>query len=72
MKVDKTIEMPDGTLTFQGELTGQELDMVIMYGLNTLLALGVVTPTIINEDGEEEEPEQMTLDLGGADGSTLQ
>lgn len=70
MKVDKTIEMPDGSLTFQGELKAEELDMVIMYGLNTLLALGALKPTVIMEDKSEE---QMELDLEETDdGTTLQ
>lgn len=71
MLINKTVEMPDGTLTFQGELKAEELDMVIMYGLNTLMALGGLKPTIVNEDGNEEE--QMELDLEEpSNGDTLQ
>lgn len=70
MKVNKTIEMPDGSLTFQGELTAQELDTVIMYGLNTLLALGALKPTVVEVDGEEDDGQ---LDLFDSDGDeTLQ
>lgn len=69
MLVNKTIEMPDGTITFQGELKAAELDTVIMYGLNTLLALGALKPTIITEEGEEE---QMELELDDDESSTLQ
>jgi hypothetical protein len=67
MKVEKTIELPDGSLTFQGELTAQELDTVIMYGLNTLLALGALKPTVVEVDDEDQ------LDLFDLEGDdTLQ
>lgn len=56
MKVEKTIELPDGSLTFTGVLEGEELDTVITYGLNTLLILGVIKPTVIDaSEGVEEE-----------------
>lgn len=55
MKVEKTIELPDGRLTFTGVLEGEELDAVITYGLSTLLALGVIKPTIMTMDEEDFE-----------------
>lgn len=42
MKVNKTIETPNGPITFQGELTNEELDLVIEVGLNFLLAQGAL------------------------------
>lgn len=65
MKVEKTVELPNGTVTFQGELTDSELDTVITYGLNTLLALGALKPTVITSDAleefEEDEDKDSTL-----------
>lgn len=60
MKVNKTIELPNGTVQFQGEITEEELDTVIMYGLNTLLALGAIKttsaiPSLLEEDDDDEE-----------------
>lgn len=50
MKVNKTVEMPNGSVTFTGELEAQELDTVLQYGLNTLLALGALKTTTVYED----------------------
>lgn len=57
MIINKTVEMPDGTLTFQGELSATELDTVIQYGLNTLFALGALKSTIVNTEDVQEPPE---------------
>lgn len=38
MKINKTTELEDGQkVTFQGELSGQELDFVLQLGLNMLM-----------------------------------
>lgn len=42
MKVSKTIEGPDGFVTFTGELTSEELDLIISVGLNYLLQQGAL------------------------------
>lgn len=59
MKVNKTIELPNGTVQFQGELSEEELDTVLAYGLNTLLALGAINTTmspqqLLDTDNEDE------------------
>lgn len=53
MKIDKCVEIADGTLQFKGELNSEELDTVIQYGLNTLFALGVIKPKFETETPEE-------------------
>lgn len=53
MKIDKCVEIPDGTLQFKGELSAQELDTVIQYGLNTLFALGIIKPSLEAEEDTE-------------------
>ena len=50
MKIDKCVEIPDGTLQFKGELDQQELDTVVQYGLNTLFALGIIKATVVSEE----------------------
>lgn len=37
MKINNTIETPEGSMTFQGELDGKELDFVVQTGLNFLM-----------------------------------
>lgn len=58
MKVDKLIEMPDGSATFFGELTPNELQFVVEFGLNVLLQNGV---SVVDHDNRQvtvvEQPE---------------
>jgi len=42
MKVSKTLEGPDGFVSFSGELTSEELDLIISVGLNYLLQQGAL------------------------------
>ena len=42
MKIDKTIQTPNGEVSFNGELNEKELDFVIEVGLNFLLAQGAI------------------------------
>lgn len=37
MKINNTIETPEGSMTFQGELDGKELDFIVQTGLNFLM-----------------------------------
>jgi hypothetical protein len=58
MKIDKLIELPDGTAQYVGELTANELLFVVEFGLNVLLQNGV---TVIDETERQvtlhEQPE---------------
>ena len=40
MLINKTIETPEGTVEFKGNLLDEELDFVIEVGLNVILAQG--------------------------------
>lgn len=42
MQIDKSFEMPEGTVTFQGTLSPEELDLVLAVGLNTLMRNGAI------------------------------
>ena len=65
MKIDTTVERPDGSLQFSGVLEGEELTAVINFGLNTIYALGLIKASNItyeneeDDEGEEEDGEIM-------------
>lgn len=42
MHVNKTLETPEGTVKFEGELEPKELDLVLKIGLNFLLQTGAL------------------------------
>lgn len=48
MKVSKTIETREGSVTFDGELSQEEADMVIGLGLNYLMKQGAIPFKIVN------------------------
>jgi len=47
--VTKTIETPEGNVTFDGELSQDEVDLVITTGLNYLLARGALPFQMMND-----------------------
>ena len=42
MQIKKTFEHPTGAITFEAELTPDEVAMVVEVGLNTLFATGSI------------------------------
>jgi hypothetical protein len=46
MLVNKSIETPQGTVVFEGELSEQELDFVLKVGLNFLMQAGAIPMTL--------------------------
>lgn len=42
MKVNKSIETPEGTFVFEGELSVEEVDLIMGVGLNFLLQQGAL------------------------------
>lgn len=57
MKIDKLIETNEGTVQFNGELTGEELGLIIEAGLRTLLLMGVIQTTASQiKQAEAEKP----------------
>lgn len=55
MLVSKSIETPQGTVKFEGELEQVELDFVIKIGLNTLMQMGAIPFTAKNEEHVTDE-----------------
>ena len=50
MEINKTIELPDGSVTFQGSLSQAEVDLVIAAGLNYLLQQGILPMKAVDMD----------------------
>lgn len=57
MHVNKTIETPQGTVVFEGELEEKELDLVLKVGLNFLLQMGAL-PIVKGNLEAEDAPVQ--------------
>ena len=49
MLVNNTIETPEGTVKFEGELSQAELNLVVQLGLHALLQAGVLNHTIVGD-----------------------
>ena len=50
MEVSKTLEGPEGLVTFQGSLSQEETDFVLSVGLNQLLMRGALPFTTETEN----------------------
>lgn len=53
MQISESIETPEGTVKFSGEISGKELDIVIQMGLLTLMSRGVIQAVVADKDAEE-------------------
>ena len=49
MKVDKSLEGPNGTVTFQGELSSEEVDVILGVGLNFLMQQGAIPFKVLKD-----------------------
>ena len=49
MKVDKSLEGPNGTVTFQGELSPEEVDVILGVGLNFLMQQGAIPFKVLKD-----------------------
>lgn len=50
MNISQVIQLPEGEVNFQGQLTQEEADMIIKAGLITLLRRGAFN---VSQEGEE-------------------
>jgi len=50
MLVNKSIETPQGTVKFEGELEQKELDYVLKIGLNYFLTHGAIPMTVAKQE----------------------
>jgi hypothetical protein len=42
VKINHSVELEDGSYQFQGEITGKELEFIVEYGMNNLMAQGAL------------------------------
>ena len=61
MKIEKTIDLPTGTIRFEGEVTEEELDHIITMGLAFMYIRGDLQATLMTSDGTliSDVPEQL-------------
>ena len=52
MQISKSIETPEGTVKFEGEISGMELDIVLQMGLLTLMSRGVIQSVKVDDEQE--------------------
>lgn len=52
MQISKSIETPEGTVKFEGEISGMELDIVLQVGLLTLMSRGVIQSVKVDDEQE--------------------
>ena len=53
MHISKAYESSKGTVVFEGELEGPELELVIKIGLLTLMANNTIKGEIVPDKGEQ-------------------
>ena len=53
MQINQSIETENGTVKFQGEIEGAELDLVLQLGLHALVVRGILTPHPVTDISEE-------------------
>ena len=61
MKIEKTIELPTGSVRFEGEVTEEEMDHIITMGLAFMYIRGDIDATLMTSDGTliSDVPEQI-------------
>jgi len=61
MQINQTIELSTGTIVFNGEVTEEEMDLIIKLGLISLYLRGDLQTTVVTEDGKPvmDVPEQL-------------
>lgn len=55
MRINKTVETKTGSVYFEGEIEGQELDLVIQTGLMYLLQAGVIGAAMDEKEAAADE-----------------
>lgn len=50
MQIKHSVELEDGSYTYQGNISGKELDFLVEYAVNSLLAQGALP--FLHEDSE--------------------
>lgn len=61
MQIKKTLETPEGRVTFEGELSADELEVIIGIGLNYLLSQGALPFKVMNNRASFNDKDAETL-----------
>jgi hypothetical protein len=59
MQISKSYETEQGTVKFNGEIEGVELDAILTLGLHQLIVRGLVKPKIVSAEQLHETPENI-------------
>jgi hypothetical protein len=62
LKISKVLELPEGFVRFEGELSPEETDYVLGFGLNYLYHMGKLTVSKMVAEEEEAVPIANVLD----------
>jgi hypothetical protein len=67
MLVDKKLDLPGGTVHFKGELTDDQVDIVMGFGLAIMLSRGLIGYKVVDAEGNvmeaaQDEPTFLTED----------
>jgi hypothetical protein len=59
MQINKSYETAEGTVKFNGEIEGVELDAILTLGLHQLIVRGLVKPKVVSPEQMHETPENL-------------
>ncbi len=59
MQITKSVEKEDGTYVYQGSFTGKELDFLVEFACNHLMAIGAF-PFVTEEQVEDADVHPMS------------
>jgi len=59
MQINKSYQTAEGTVKFEGEVEGVELDAILTLGLHQLIVRGLVKPKVVSPEQVHETPESM-------------
>lgn len=59
MQINKSYQTAEGTVKFEGEVEGVELDAVLTLGLHQLIVRGLVKPKVVSPEQVHETPENI-------------
>ena len=59
MQINKSYETAEGTVKFNGEVEGAELDAILTLGLHQLIVRGLVKPKVVSPEQVHTMPENI-------------
>jgi hypothetical protein len=59
MQISKSYQTAEGTVKFNGEIEGVELDTILTLGLHQLIVRGLIKPKVVSPEQVHETPENI-------------